>query len=162
MRIGVWELAVIFVIALVVIGPDKFPEFARRLGSGLRELKKATNEVTKEFRENVAEPLNEAGKPLKEALEPLQEAADEIRQVDRTLKKASSPGGLKNMARDAVLKPADQPEKKTPAQTAPDAAGPSEAEETPNPSGISEAAEPPIPSEISEAAEASSDCGKNE
>lgn len=105
MKIGIWELVVIFVIALVVIGPDQFPDFARRLGKGLREFRKATDEVTKEFRENVSEPLSEAGKPLKEALEPLQEAAQEIQAVDRTIKNAGKPGGFQRMVKDAALKP---------------------------------------------------------
>ena len=43
--IGMPELIVIFVIALLVVGPKKLPELARALGRGFAEFKRATNEV---------------------------------------------------------------------------------------------------------------------
>ena len=42
--IGMPELIVILVIALIVIGPNKLPEIARSLGKGLAEFKKATDD----------------------------------------------------------------------------------------------------------------------
>ena len=43
--IGLPELIIIMVIALVVIGPSKLPDLARSLGRAMREFKKATNEL---------------------------------------------------------------------------------------------------------------------
>jgi Tat protein translocase TatB subunit len=43
--IGTQELIVILIIALIVIGPNKLPEIGRVLGRGLREIKKATDEI---------------------------------------------------------------------------------------------------------------------
>ena len=43
--IGMPELIMVFVIALIVIGPKKLPDLARALGRGIAEFKKATNEV---------------------------------------------------------------------------------------------------------------------
>jgi TatA/E family protein of Tat protein translocase len=43
--IGMPELIVILVIALVVIGPKKLPDLARALGRGMAEFKKATQEI---------------------------------------------------------------------------------------------------------------------
>jgi sec-independent protein translocase protein TatA len=43
--IGMPELIVIFVIALIVFGPRKLPELGRSLGRGIAEFKKATNEL---------------------------------------------------------------------------------------------------------------------
>ncbi len=40
--IGMPEMIIILVIALVVIGPHKLPEMAKSLGKGLAEFKKAT------------------------------------------------------------------------------------------------------------------------
>ncbi|RLB78538.1 MAG: hypothetical protein DRH15_09995 [Deltaproteobacteria bacterium] len=40
--IGMPELIVIMVIALIVIGPSKLPDIARALGKGIAEFKKAT------------------------------------------------------------------------------------------------------------------------
>ena len=39
------ELVVIFVVALIVFGPNKLPEIARALGRGIGELKRALNGV---------------------------------------------------------------------------------------------------------------------
>jgi len=39
------ELVVIFVVALIVVGPNKLPEIGRALGKGIGELKKALNGV---------------------------------------------------------------------------------------------------------------------
>lgn len=42
--IGMPELMVIMVIALIVIGPQKLPELAKSLGKGLAEFKRATDD----------------------------------------------------------------------------------------------------------------------
>ena len=42
--IGMPELIVIMVIALIVIGPQKLPELAKSLGKGLAEFKRATDD----------------------------------------------------------------------------------------------------------------------
>lgn len=47
--IGMPEMIVILVIALVVIGPQKLPELAKSLGKGLAEFKRATED----FRQGV-------------------------------------------------------------------------------------------------------------
>ena len=43
--LGIPELIVIFVIALVVFGPKKLPDLGRALGKGIAEFKRATEEV---------------------------------------------------------------------------------------------------------------------
>jgi len=47
--IGMPELAVILVVALVVLGPRRLPEMARALGKGLAEFRKVTGDVNKEL-----------------------------------------------------------------------------------------------------------------
>ena len=46
--LGIGEIVVILVIALVFIGPKKLPELARGLGKGIREFNKAKNELMDE------------------------------------------------------------------------------------------------------------------
>jgi Tat protein translocase TatB subunit len=43
--IGMPELILIMVIALIVIGPKKLPDIARALGRGMAEFRKATQEI---------------------------------------------------------------------------------------------------------------------
>ncbi len=48
--IGVPELLVILVVALLVLGPKRLPEVAKALGKGLAEFRRATSDVTEELR----------------------------------------------------------------------------------------------------------------
>lgn len=80
MKIGPLELVVIFIVALLAIGPDKLPAYAQKLGQALREFRKVSADVTQDVRESVIEPLEEAQKPLREAIEPLEELNREVRK----------------------------------------------------------------------------------
>ena len=51
--IGMPELIVIFVIALVVFGPRKLPEIGHSLGKAIAEFKRATNELQRTLEEEV-------------------------------------------------------------------------------------------------------------
>ena len=95
MKLGFGELLIIFVVILFIIGPDKIPSFAKKLGEGLRAFRSATSDVTKEIKENVVDPLNEAQAPLREAMEPLTEMKEEINKSVRDIKKDVA--GLNNM-----------------------------------------------------------------
>ncbi|HEX5323003.1 MAG TPA: twin-arginine translocase TatA/TatE family subunit [Capsulimonadaceae bacterium] len=43
------DLAIIFVIALVIFGPQRLPELGKQLGQMMRELRKVTSEFTDVF-----------------------------------------------------------------------------------------------------------------
>lgn len=47
--IGPMELMLIFLVVLLIFGADRLPELARGLGKGLREFRKAANEVRDEL-----------------------------------------------------------------------------------------------------------------
>ena len=63
MKLGFWEIIVILIVALLVIGPDKLPYYTKKLGVALREFRKVSEDMTKDLRENVIEPLDEMQKP---------------------------------------------------------------------------------------------------
>ena len=47
--LGMPELIVILVVALIVIGPKKLPDIARALGRAMREFRSATNDIKRNF-----------------------------------------------------------------------------------------------------------------
>ena len=51
-----WEIVLILAVVLVLFGAKKLPELARGLGSGLKEFKKATRDVTDELQSAMDEP----------------------------------------------------------------------------------------------------------
>jgi len=70
--IGMPELIIILVIALIVIGPQKLPDIARSLGKGLAEFKRATEDL----KQNIDEESR-----LHEEEEALAKTASEAQQA---------------------------------------------------------------------------------
>ncbi|HEU18184.1 MAG TPA: twin-arginine translocase TatA/TatE family subunit [Deltaproteobacteria bacterium] len=63
--IGMPELIVILIVALIIIGPKKLPDLARSLGKGLAEFRRATDDVKESL--NVDGIKNDA-KDIKDSL----------------------------------------------------------------------------------------------
>ena len=51
--IGMPELIIIFVIALIIFGPRKLPELGRSLGKSIEEFKRASNELKSTLEEEI-------------------------------------------------------------------------------------------------------------
>jgi TatA/E family protein of Tat protein translocase len=51
--LGIPELIIIFVVALIVFGPRKLPELGRSLGKSLSEFKRASNELRSTLDEEI-------------------------------------------------------------------------------------------------------------
>ena len=51
--IGMPELIIMFVIALIIFGPRKLPELGRSLGKSLAEFKRASNELRSTLEEEI-------------------------------------------------------------------------------------------------------------
>src|SRR3990172_7641856 len=71
--LGMGEIVIILVLALILLGPQKLPDAAKKLGKGLREFRKATEDLKSQFEtELYADP-----KPTKPTLvEPASAQAD--------------------------------------------------------------------------------------
>ncbi|MGB9893284.1 MAG: TatA/E family twin arginine-targeting protein translocase [Candidatus Saccharicenans sp.] len=83
--IGVPELIVIFIIALLIFGPKKLPEVGKSVGRAIREFKKASDEL----RNKVEEEINatEIKKEINEVKSDLTEFKDDLNQYQDTIKK---------------------------------------------------------------------------
>jgi Tat protein translocase TatB subunit len=88
--IGLPELIVIMVVALIVLGPKKLPDIARALGKGMAEFRKATQEVKESL------DLNEGLQEVKKDL------VDSISNLDRPLdlEKGGMSAGGETQSRD--------------------------------------------------------------
>ena len=53
--VGIPEIAVIFVLALLIFGPKKLPELGRSIGKTLKSLQQASGEFQKEIEKAVKE-----------------------------------------------------------------------------------------------------------
>ncbi len=47
--LGGWEIVLILAVVLILFGAKKLPELAKGLGTGIKEFKKATRDVTDEI-----------------------------------------------------------------------------------------------------------------
>ncbi len=119
MKLGMGEILVVLLVALFVLGPDKLPSYARKLGNALRAFRDAANETTEGIRENIIEPLNEAQQPLREALEPveeMQQAIDQnVKDVKKSIKEITTPITSNKPVPDEPIseqkaEPAEEPE----------------------------------------------------
>ena len=63
MSLGPWEIALVILGILILFGGKKLPELARGLGLGLREFKKAKDEITDEVK-NVTDEVEDAEKEV--------------------------------------------------------------------------------------------------
>lgn len=131
--IGFQEMLVIFVVALLVVGPDKLPELARSLAKGLFELKKNLHEVKGAFAEEekavdgVSRELRETAEELRKKVMLDMPEIDELKRAAGEVK--AEVAGLADAARiDASSEPEAEADREETAraddekQTAPAAA----------------------------------------
>ncbi|HEY6357039.1 MAG TPA: Sec-independent protein translocase protein TatB [Vicinamibacterales bacterium] len=89
MNLGVPELLVIFIVALIVFGPKKLPELGRSLGRGINEFKRASNELKNTLDEEIraderraaTSPASPVGSDRQSAPLPVGPMSDDLRTV---------------------------------------------------------------------------------
>ena len=101
--IGMPELVVIFIVALLVFGPKKLPELGRTLGKGLGELKKALQDV----KDSVQEEINESTSDIKDAVNDVKsqitkEVQDAGKTIDKTVEQAKAEVKIDEETRSAL------------------------------------------------------------
>src|SRR6059036_1185597 len=73
-QLGFSEMLVIFIVALLVFGPKKLPELGKSLGKGIREFKKATEELKSTWDDQI----REVEAPLKDVSRDIQQTAHDV------------------------------------------------------------------------------------
>jgi len=58
-NLGISEVVVILIVALIFLGPGKLPDLARSIGKGMREIKKATDDLKGVWDEEVSDTLRD-------------------------------------------------------------------------------------------------------
>ncbi|MEO0825613.1 MAG: TatA/E family twin arginine-targeting protein translocase [Cyanobacteria bacterium J06639_14] len=67
--IGLPEMALIFIVALLVFGPKKLPEIGRSLGKAIRGFQDASKEFENEFKKEAERIEKSVAQPMKASLE---------------------------------------------------------------------------------------------
>ncbi|HTI43561.1 MAG TPA: TatA/E family twin arginine-targeting protein translocase [Vicinamibacterales bacterium] len=91
--IGMPELIIILVIALIIFGPRKLPELGRSLGRSINEFKKASNELRSTLEEEIrVEEVKERTQATASATPPSATPPPVEETVSRTTTTASGTG----------------------------------------------------------------------
>ena len=64
--IGIWEIVLIFVVIVIILGPHRLPEIARTMGKWFRTIKRAGSDIStsisRELEETKSQPPSQADK----------------------------------------------------------------------------------------------------
>ena len=88
--IGLPEMAIIFIVALLVFGPKKLPEIGRSLGKAMRSFQDATKEFESEFKQEVDKIEKVVKEPMTATIEPPEPKALNSGEVAGEAEEASS------------------------------------------------------------------------
>jgi sec-independent protein translocase protein TatB len=91
---GMWELIVVFIVGLVVLGPERLPVAIRTVGNWVKTFKSMANTVKTEVNEELRihelhanlkqaelQNMENLSEPLKQSVEELKQAADSVNQT---------------------------------------------------------------------------------
>jgi TatA/E family protein of Tat protein translocase len=93
--IGMPELILIFVVALLVFGPKKLPEIGKSIGKGLAEFKRASEELKKTIEQEIEQGKSEVSV-----------VRDQVASIPATLRSAVSLEGNPAPAGESAASPA--------------------------------------------------------
>jgi sec-independent protein translocase protein TatA len=69
-NLGPAELVMVFIVALLVFGPNKLPEIGRQVGKAIREFRRMQHALTDDFRDTFAEEPPRPSAPATAAWRP--------------------------------------------------------------------------------------------
>ncbi len=80
--IGLPEMGLIMIVALLVFGPKKLPEISRSLGGAIRDLQKASKQFEDEFKKEADAVEKAVVEPMKATLEKPRAIAPDTKDVE--------------------------------------------------------------------------------
>jgi TatA/E family protein of Tat protein translocase len=69
--LGMQEMIIILVIALIIFGPKKMPEIGKSLGKGIAEFKKASSDLAKTWQEEAQADIKPKESPVEKPETPV-------------------------------------------------------------------------------------------
>jgi TatA/E family protein of Tat protein translocase len=103
--IGMPELIVIFLVALLIFGPRKLPEIGKSIGRGLSEFKKASDDLKKTIEDEIEEGKREASAVKRE----IGAASSSWKAGIDAMASADRPGGSESSARPDAAAGSESP-----------------------------------------------------
>lgn len=88
MELSIGEMALIAIAIVVLFGPDKLPQIARDLGSGVRKMRGAVEDIKTEI-------MKETDNPISEIKREIEKVKDSAKDFDPT----------KNIQKDIISEP---------------------------------------------------------
>jgi TatA/E family protein of Tat protein translocase len=79
------DLIIIFIVALLLFGPDRMPDIARQMGHAVRELRKLSGDFTDSIM-NARDDIEDSARPVKDAL--VNAAGNVTAEIDTVVKSA--------------------------------------------------------------------------
>jgi len=79
--IGMWEIILVFLVALLLFGAKRLPEIGSSLGKGIREFKGSLREIEGEFKLPPESPDRDKAKPPSSSSSPDDENNGEPRKL---------------------------------------------------------------------------------
>jgi sec-independent protein translocase protein TatB len=95
------EVIIILALALLLLGPDQLPSLARSLGKGLRELRKATDDIKGQFESEIAR-IDLDQQPQKAIASVPSPDAPKLEEAKPPANPADDPGAARAAARRAA------------------------------------------------------------
>ncbi len=85
MELGFMEMVVIALAIIVLFGPDKLPSIARDLGSGVRKMKGAMEDIKTEILKETHEPVSEIKREIQKVKDAARESS-ELAEFNKEIK----------------------------------------------------------------------------
>jgi sec-independent protein translocase protein TatA len=98
------ELMIILLVAFLVFGPSKIPEIARKIGKGMNEIRRASDEIKREINKEARKLENEGGvegSVLKDLKKTADEVKSDIEEVTKPLDETPGEKGSKAPPKEA-------------------------------------------------------------